>query len=335
MSNGPPSPTPTLTAAIEPLAQYFARQSKNVSPPAPSPPPQKNVSSSGICHNSCIRQPYVPLLAPDLQKYHTIQGDCPYSADELISQLKTIVDKPGELAENLRLFILASSLHDRMHRYKIAYFTASTAVTTTPVYTLLNDIPFGTATYQRLTNQIYLKKIYVKGALNYTANGHSGVSYVAPVAQLYVYREKLAKSVGSAPPIVGVDANPPTADLVYTQLGYSGNGARLISQRSPADASNVNHEIVYHKYLYTPEPRDFNLNGNAPGSVTMMPFQKHFEIDVPCHNVQSVWGDDSNNSGPFTNVYWLVVYLNVAPAGGGFTWEQSIAVHFEDAPSAV
>lgn len=336
MSNEPASPTPTLTAAIKPLADYFAKQSKT-----PLLPPSSSLSSktpqTRICGNISSRSivPYNVLPAPDLQKYRTIQGDCPYSADELIQQLKSIVDKPGELAENLRLFILASSIHDRMHRYKLSYFTDATAVSTTPVYYCLNDIPFGTATNERLTNQIYLKKLYVKGALNYTANGHSGASYVAPVVQLYIYREKLAKVVGSSPPIVGVDANPPVADLVYTQLGYNGNGARLIAQRSPADASNVNHEILYHKYLYTPEPLDFALNGNSAGNVTQLPFQRHFEIDVPCHNMQCVWGDDANNSGPFTNVIWLVIYSNVNPAGGGFTWEHSYCIHFEDAPSAV
>lgn len=186
--------------------------------------------------------------------------------------------------------------------------------------------------YQRLQNLIYIKKLNVKWALNFTTNGHSGAGYVVPVVGLCILVDKINEQPGSPPTLFSVDANPPAADVVYTQLGASTNAARLVAPRAPGVV--VKYDVLYHDFIYQPEPRDFDLNGNAAGNVTQMPFQKSGFIDLTrkVHNMQQIYQDSTFTSAIVNNI-WLYIYTTTAPSGGSFSFEFSSEMAFEDAPS--
>lgn len=294
--------------------------------------------------------PTPTLLLRGIQDYFKAKSDVPssqtslapqiqQSSDDdpkrLLSEIKSLVDSPGDLAEGLRQLILKTSIHDRMHRYKIVYQVGSGTVSTAVLTTGLNQVAFNDNTQSRLSNEVYTKKMLVKLALNYTANGHSGASYVAPVVGLVFWLHKLPVVPGTPSSLFDVDANPPiTSGTVYSQLGYAGNGARLIAPRS--SVTNVEYFVYEHHILYEPKPFDFNLNGNAPGSVTQMPFQRVFTFDLTkhVHNLQSLYQNDTSNN-PITNQVWMSIYSNVNPSGGSFTYEYTVEHQFEDAVSSV
>lgn len=250
-------------------------------------------------------------------------------------------DSKGEGAastiKGVREALLESTIHDRMHRYKIAYGGNTLTPTTTVTHYGLANIPLGTAIGDRLTNQVYIKKMFVKASLVYIANGHSGASYNPPCVGLCFYIDKMPTTPGVPPSLFVTDANPPAVvGTIYTNLGFNTNTSRLNAQRSDVQPNNVEFTVLRHDLLYKPEPRDFNLNGNSAGNVTQMPFVKTFEFDLTpqVHNVQVSFADDTATQ-PCLNAINMAVYTTGTVAGGGYTFDFTLMVQFEDAIDSV
>lgn len=250
-------------------------------------------------------------------------------------------DSKGEgsasTAKSVREALLMSTLHDRVHRYKIAYGGNTLAPTATVTHYGLANISYGTASDNRLTNQLYIKKLFVKASLVYTANGNSGAGYTPPSVGVCFYVDKMPVTPGTPPILFAVDTNPPsTPNVVYSQLGLNTATSRYIAMRSTYQPNNVAFTVLRHELLYAPQARDFGLNGNSAGNVTQTSSVKTFEFDLTpqVHNLQVSFADDAATS-PCLNTVGMAVYLTSAVAGGGYTYDFTLMLQFEDAVESV
>jgi hypothetical protein len=167
------------------------------------------------------------------------------SAPSLSSTLPVQLPPSNDESEYIRQLYLArlSSAQGRLNNVKHFHTDFSQVIATPTTSFLLNDIPQGNGQEQRLGARVKLKHLICRIMLSRSANNANNVYSEYPLIQMGLYREKIPAAPGTAPPVIGTDANPPaSATLLYSRLGNAATSFNTVAVRNPLTAS------MYHIY---------------------------------------------------------------------------------------
>lgn len=139
---------------------------------------------------------------------------------------------------------------DYKHVYGLAQFALSTTETTVPLCRVIG----GTTTSTRTTNTISLSRCHLRTAIKRTPTGTGSVAANQPIYRYVIWRDKVPATPGSAPTILGTDANPPASTtLMFSRLGSADPEYNSIAVFNPITAPE------YHIY----ESGTMELNDKA------------------------------------------------------------------------
>lgn len=280
-----------------------------------------DIKSTDDDENSPSKQPQGKILVRPKPKASSSSSLAPQKVHPLLASMG--FKNASEIQAILRdeLISLRSggrhegSLADWKHFYVVG---TATAVSTTEASTALCAVTGGTAVNNRVTNTIGLRKLRLRYRIERVLSAAAPTAVTRePVIHVYVWRDKIPVTPGTAPTTAGTDANPPaSATLMFSRLGAATVAAGDMPVRNPIT------EDAYHLYGYHKVTLDthagFNLIDAAAGTGMPGPLVKFGEFMIDLNEVQQKYATFAATASDINNL-WITVHSPTSYTNQGYS----------------
>lgn len=248
-----------------------------------------------------------------------------------VNTILSLAGDPSEAQSILRKELLlersfgskAMGTAEDKHYYATARITITPAEQTIP----LCRVTGGTATNTRTTNAIAVKGFKFRYILRRIGATGSTTAPREPTLTLVFWRDKIPATVGTAPTIIGTDANPPASTtLMFSRLGSADERTNAVAIRNPVTALDYHiYEVRHHQT----NPADMLVNSTS--SVTSGPISHRHECVIDTHRVSQIYATYAATA-PDVNDLYMTIYSDIDYTNIGYLdeLEYSIDTEFED-----
>lgn len=189
---------------------------------------------------------------------------------------------------------------ERKHVYNQATGAITNGTETTYI---LARVLTGSASSQRLTNTIKIRKGTLRFTIVRTASGVGTAVAPMPILTYVIWRDKIPATVGTAPTILGTDANPPAStSLMLSRLGSASLRYNSLAVFNPITAPEYHIYEVKHHELND----DSNFTYTTPATALGIPAPKtwHFRINLDFNGVVQNYAAAASAAPDVNDIYF-------------------------------
>jgi len=230
---------------------------------------------------------------------------------------RMVVDPQAALAD-LQSLILAerTSGHKTSNDYKHYYtvVTGSTVANGTVTNHALTNVSAGTASNNRTSDVLESKSLTISFSIARTYTGDVTTGVRPPTIRVYIWRDKVPATPGTATATLGTDANPPASNVIlWSRVGSSSIATNLNAIINP-DTEPRYH--IYHTEQFHMPHRDVVENGGTTIEPAGYVHHKRYEFNL---NKVEISFTSAASSDPIINPIYLSYFSDFDYTSVNFT----------------
>jgi len=245
------------------------------------------------------------------------RGNCMVSS-QIHSGLARMVVDPQAALTDLQTLILAERTggHKTTNDYKHYYTVTSSSTVGNGTVTNLavTNVSAGTASNNRTSDVLEGKSLTVTYSIARTYSGDVTTGARPPTIRVYIWRDKVPATPGTATATLGTDANPPASNVImWSRLGQSSVAFNLNAITNPDTESRYH---IYHTEQHHMPHRDVVENGGTTIEPSAYVIHRRHHFDLNKVEISYV---SNASADPIINPIYISFFSDFDYTGVNFT----------------